>query len=64
MDNMDEKLTGNDLALILESLMYTRLKFESTEYPTYKMKQEKIERVNTVMSKVKALGNELQKRLE
>lgn len=63
MDNIDEKLTGNDIAFILESLKYTRMKFESYKYyPNEKFRKEQIERVDTVMSKVRVLGKYLEQK--
>lgn len=54
------KLTKQDLELILESLKYTKLKFEDYEkYPSYEYKQERINEVNEVVGKIEALKREL-----
>lgn len=42
-----------DLELILESLKYTKIKFEDYEkYPSYDYKQERINEINEVIGKV------------
>jgi len=52
-------LTVHDLDFILESLKYTRHKFENYEYPTYEYKQQRIDEVNEVIVKVGNLKKEL-----
>jgi hypothetical protein len=52
---MDNSLTQDDLNVIIESLNYTRLKFENYEYPSYEMKQQRLNEVNAVVAKVKEL---------
>ncbi len=60
------QLTIFDLDFILESLEYTRHKFENYPigekgYPSYEIKQKRMEEVNSVLSKVRALKQELKK---
>ena len=53
---MEEELNIRDLEFILESLKYTKLKFENYEqYPSYEFKLSRIEDVNKVISKVQKL---------
>jgi hypothetical protein len=54
------ELTVNDLSFILESLKYTKLRFEEYPigekgYPSYEYKQKRLEDVNNVIAKVKEL---------
>jgi hypothetical protein len=45
--------TTKDWELILESLKYTRLKFEEYDkYPSIEFKQKRIEEVNHLISKI------------
>lgn len=55
MDSTQHGLTDDDLALLIESLHYARLKFEATEYPSYQMRQSQLARVDTLSSKLRAL---------
>jgi membrane-bound lytic murein transglycosylase MltF len=56
---MPTQLTQQDLEFILESLKYTKLKFEDyQQYPSYEYKQERIKEVQDVMSKVKDILKE------
>ncbi len=48
-------LDKNDIKVIIESLEHTRHKFENYEYPSYEMKQERINEVNDVIAKVKEI---------
>lgn len=49
-------LDKKDIKFILESLEYTRLKFENYEqYPSYEFKQGRIKDVNDVIVKVREL---------
>ncbi len=57
---MEEQLDINDFEFILTSLEYTRLKFENTQYPAYELKQSQLERVNSVMKKIRNLKNKLE----
>lgn len=56
---MSNQLSLADLEFILTSLEYTRLNFESTQYPTYELKRSQLDRVDTVKSKIRALRDEL-----
>jgi hypothetical protein len=56
---MSSQLTLADLEFILTSLDYTRLNFESTQYPTSELKRNQLDRVDTVKSKIRALRDEL-----
>ncbi len=50
---MDTKFTKKDLEFILQSLKYTKLKFEDYQlYPSYEYQQERIKQVQEVMIKV------------
>ena len=44
-----------DFSLILESLAYTKLNYESTQYPTYELKREQIQRVENAIAQVREL---------
>ena len=53
---MDKQINEKDLDFILESLEYTRLKFENyDQYPNIDFKQERLNDVNDVIKKVKNL---------
>ena len=53
---MGEPLTANDIALILESLQFTKRAFTNyTQYPSYEFKRERIAEVTAVMEKVRAM---------
>lgn len=53
---LKNRLDIKDLELILESLKYTKLKFQDyTKYPSQDFKQKRIDEVNAVIDKVKAL---------
>ena len=56
---MAEKLTGNDMAFILESLKYTRMKFQEYPYDSEEFRKERPDRVDDVVTKVKALAKDL-----
>ena len=50
---MNTKLTKKDLEFVLESLKYTKFKFEDyQQYPSYEYQQERIKEVQEVMLKV------------
>jgi len=56
---MSEKLTPQDLEFILESLKYTKLKFEEyKDYPSNEFKQQRVKEVHDVIAKVKAVLKE------
>ena len=61
-----EQLSIEDLDFILESLKYTRLKFENYPipqgYPTYEYKRERLDRVETVMKRVSEYKAALKKK--
>ncbi|HWJ28006.1 MAG TPA: hypothetical protein VNS32_15780 [Flavisolibacter sp.] len=54
------KLSPNDIQLILESLKYTKLKFESmpigeSGYPSYEFKRNKIDEVDVLIQKLRKI---------
>lgn len=52
-------LNKNDLDVILQSLEYTKQNFEnSQQYPSYEFKQQRLEEVNAVISKIQGLKKE------
>jgi hypothetical protein len=52
----NETLSKQDWEMILESLKYTKLKFEEYDkYPSYEYKQKRIAEVNQLISKIKTL---------
>lgn len=54
-----DKLTHEDLDFILESLKYTKLRFEEyKDYPSHEFKQKRIQEVNAVIDKIKSLKKE------
>ncbi len=56
---MSGKLTPQDLEFILESLKYTKLKFEEyKDYPSNEFKQQRVKEVHDVIAKVKAVLKE------
>ncbi len=59
---MSNELTLPDLEFILESLRYTKLRFEEYDrYPSYEYKQGRINDVLSVMAKVQALRDDMKK---
>ena len=57
-----EKLTISDLNIILESLKYSKLKFENYPigkdgYQSYEIKQKRIQEVEGVINKVRDIIN-------
>lgn len=56
---MVEKLNKDDLNFILESLQYTKLNFENYSYPSYEIKQKRIEEVLNVIIKVEEIKKSL-----
>lgn len=53
---MQVELTDDDIAFILESLRYTKLKFESYEgYPSKEFQRGRVVDVEEVIAKVRAL---------
>ena len=60
-----KELALEDVNFILESLKYTRLKFEEYQgYPSYEYKQGRIADVNNVMAKVTAIKAELKSKMK
>lgn len=56
---MINKLTKEDISMIIESLNYTKLKFEEYDkYPSYEFKQKKIKEVNNLILKIKQIRKE------
>lgn len=56
---MPTQLTPKDLEFILESLKYTKIKFEEyKDYPSYEFKQQKVKEVDDVIANVKAVFKE------
>ncbi len=58
-DPMTPALNLNEIAFILESLNYTKLRFESTSYPSYDLKQEQLKRVEEIQVKLRKLRDSL-----
>ena len=57
---MPIQLAQKDLEFILESLKFTKLKFEDYQkYPSYEYKQGRIKDVQDVMSKVEDILKEI-----
>ena len=54
-DPASDSLAELDIPLILESLKYAKLAYESTEYPTYELKRQQIDRVEKAIAQVRAL---------
>jgi len=52
---MTEQLTKADCDFILECFKYTRLAYESTEYPSYEFKKKQLDRLGEVEGKVRQL---------
>lgn len=49
------KITLNlkEIEFLIESLRYTKLKFESTEYPTSELRSEQIDKVESLIGKLR-----------
>jgi len=57
---MEKKLNEKDLDFILESLKYTKLRFEKYDkYPSNEFKQERINDANEIIAKVQFLKQNL-----
>ena len=51
---MPTRLTPQDLEFILESLKYTKIKFEEyKDFPSFEFKQKRVKEVDDVIAKVK-----------
>lgn len=58
---MELKLSNQDLHFILESLQYTKIKFEDYDsYPSPEFKQQRIKEVETIITKVQSILKETQ----
>jgi hypothetical protein len=56
---MELKLSNQDLCFILESLQYTKIKFEGYDlYPSPEFKQQRIKDVETIINKVQNILKE------
>jgi hypothetical protein len=55
---MATELSYQDLSLILESLRYSKIKFETYEYPSIEIKQQRIKEVESIILKVQNLLKE------
>jgi len=54
-----DKLTKEDIAFIIESLNYTKLKFEEYDkYPSYEFKLKRIEKVQKLLDKMRKIETE------
>lgn len=51
----DEALSGDDIGFLLECLRYTKLNFESTSYPTYELRRERLSQVDRLAEKLRRL---------
>ena len=60
-DTLGDMLNDLDVPLILESLKYTKLAFESAEHPSYKMKRQQIERAEKAIEQMRAISEALAK---
>ena len=53
---MENKLTNEDLDFILESLKYTKMKFEDYQgYPSEEFRHSRIKAVNDVADKIRVI---------
>lgn len=53
---MLNELSKKEIAMIMESLNYTKIKFEEYDkYPSYEYKQQRIKEVNDLILKIKLL---------
>ena len=55
----EQLLTVDDCWFILESLAYTKQKFQDYSYPSYEFKLQRIADVNEVIDKIRALRDAL-----
>ncbi len=58
-DTIQDALGGLDMPLILESLQYTKLAYESAEHPSYDVKRQQIERVEKAIEQMRAIREAL-----
>lgn len=54
-------LSQYDLAFILESLEYTKSRFDNYSYPTYELRRQRLELVESVIAHVRAYRDSLGK---
>ena len=52
---MKTQLTEEECRYLLECLKYTRASYEATEYPSYELKQEQLERLSSVEEKLRQI---------
>ena len=50
-----KELTLKDIDFILDCLKNSKLKFESEQYPSYEFKQQKMQEISDVISKIQTL---------
>ena len=57
---MPSELTKEECKYILSCLEYTRLAYESTEYPTYEERRSRLDRLSAVQEKLRRIrdGND------
>lgn len=55
---MRTTLDRNDINFLLESLNYTRLNFENTEYPSRELRRERLKEVEDLVNKLKNIRDE------
>jgi hypothetical protein len=58
---MDEQLNRRELELILESLEYTKLNVTHGKDAPYELRRSKLDDVDNVMAKIRALRDKLPK---
>ncbi len=51
----EPQLTASEIEFLLTSLEYTRGNFDTTEYPTYGMKEERYAQLDQVKAKLRAI---------
>lgn len=51
----DETLSLSELEFLLESLRYSEMKFEATEYPSYAMRRATLDQIATLRGKLRLL---------
>ncbi|HDM8048786.1 TPA: hypothetical protein P0E07_001869 [Vibrio fluvialis] len=58
---MKTLLTRDDCVYLLACLNETKHKYESTDYPTYELKRDQIEKVERVQEKLRLIRDEADK---
>jgi len=48
------RLSGHDWSFILESLQYTKQRFDNYKYPTYELRRERLDEVQGVIERIRA----------